>query len=146
MFASDRWNDESFHFILYTFLCCLDLLLKTRATFIKEKLMLTRKIGKFIFRNFSIWCPEFAFCLACALKKNGAALPSSGHIAKVPSHQHSNKAKICFTNLEEDNKCTLFWVKLWVEDLLIPNRDQIFDFMVKSHHQGTKLLHSRLNS
>ena len=37
MFASDRWNNESFDFIPCTFLCCFDLQLKTCATFIKEK-------------------------------------------------------------------------------------------------------------
>ena len=36
-FVSDRWNNESFHFILYTLLCCSNFQLKTCAPFIVEK-------------------------------------------------------------------------------------------------------------
>lgn len=81
--------------------------------------MLKRKLVKFIFINFPSRYPEFAFYLVGGLKKNGAALPSSGRMAKVPSKRHFNKAKICFTDFGRRQQMyivlgkTLTWLKTY---------------------------------
>lgn len=52
LFISDRWNNGSFHFILYTFQCCSNFQLQICSPLIIKKRVLKKKIVKFSFINF----------------------------------------------------------------------------------------------